>query len=618
VWEPRSQFIFPAIEKVIKLSVNPGLDQTTDHSLLRKPGEVSDAKKGESMNAKAAKKNIGKSAKLDLHASEEKFKFMFEHSIIAKSFTLPSGEIDANQAFCDLLGYSQDELQNKRWQNISHPEDIEPTQKAIDKLLSREQDSVRLTKRYLSKAGSVIWAEVSTSLRRDETGQPLYFMIEINDITERKQAEQEMALRLRFEMLLAEIQADFLAMPAEDVDQAILSAQRKLCELFGTDRSALWQGSADEPENLRMTHLCTLDEIPPVPEGVTTNILFPWFTEQLLAMQIVIVPDVHALPPEAATDSKNLIYYGDKSTLAIPFSSGEPPVFGALSFAATTRSTHWSEALLAHCQLVAQVFSGVLARKQVEDEVRKLNAELEARVEARTRELCAAQEQLIQQEKLAVLGRLAGGVSQELRNPLGVINNAIYYLRLVQPEADETIKEYLGIIEAEANTADKIIADLLDYSSPKFADRELVNVFELTQRVLNRHPAPPSIQLKLEIPSDLPPIFADPRQVEQVLGNLVVNACQAMPEGGELTLKAFCQQQMVAIAVKDTGIGIPPENMAKLFEPLFTTKSKGIGLGLAICKKLVEANGGGIEVESEVGMGSTFTIFFPVKAEAHL
>ena len=99
--------------------------------------------------------------------------------------------------------------------------------------------------------------------------------------------------------------------------------------------------------------------------------------------------------------------------------------------------------------------------------------------------------------------------------------------------------------------------------------------------------------------------------MEQVLGNLVVNACQAMAEGGKLTISASAKKDLAAIAVKDTGTGISPENMKKLFEPLFTTKVKGIGLGLAVSRKLAEANGGRIEAQSERGKGSTFTIFLP-------
>jgi signal transduction histidine kinase len=111
-------------------------------------------------------------------------------------------------------------------------------------------------------------------------------------------------------------------------------------------------------------------------------------------------------------------------------------------------------------------------------------------------------------------------------------------------------------------------------------------------------------------------VFIDQRQMEQVLGNLVVNACQAMNKGGELIISTYPDKEMLAIAVEDTGIGITPENMKKIFEPLFTTKAKGIGLGLAVSKKLAEANGGRIEVDSEPGEGSTFTVYLPVHTDA--
>ncbi|MFZ5909924.1 MAG: two-component system sensor histidine kinase NtrB, partial [Chloroflexota bacterium] len=146
-------------------------------------------------------------------------------------------------------------------------------------------------------------------------------------------------------------------------------------------------------------------------------------------------------------------------------------------------------------------------------------------------------------------------------------------------------------------------------------------------RTLERFPAPEGVRVTLDLPGDLPPVFADPRQVEQVLGNLVVNACQAMPQGGQLLVLSRVEgsvisdqctdddRQWVRIAVRDTGVGIPPENLEKIFEPLFTTKPKGIGLGLAVSRKLAEANGGRIEVQSEAGVGSTFTLYLPVYQE---
>jgi PAS domain S-box-containing protein len=260
----------------------------------------------------------------------------------------------------------------------------------------------------------------------------------------------------------------------------------------------------------------------------------------------------------------------------------------------------------------------ITERKRAEEEILQLNAELETRVEEQTRELREAQEQLVRKETLAVLGQLAGGVGHELRDPLAIIVNAVYFLKLIQPEAGGKIKEYLGLIERETHNAEKIISDLLNFARVKSADREAVSVSDLISQTLERFPASSSVEVTLDTPTDLPQVFADPRQMEQVLGNLVVNACQAMTNGGKLVISAKPStvngQPSVAIAIKDTGVGIPPENMRKLFEPLFTTKAKGIGLGLAVSRKLAEANGGRIEVQSEAGVGSMFTLWLPVQA----
>ncbi|PKN94008.1 MAG: hypothetical protein CVU44_06290 [Chloroflexi bacterium HGW-Chloroflexi-6] len=257
----------------------------------------------------------------------------------------------------------------------------------------------------------------------------------------------------------------------------------------------------------------------------------------------------------------------------------------------------------------------ITARKQAEAALQLLNTELEKRVEERTNELRNAQEKLLRKEKLAVLGQMAGSLGHELRNPLGVINNAIYYLKNIQPDADAQIKEYLAIIELETHNADKIISDLLDFSRVKSVnsiDAESVTVSDLVQRTLERFPAAENVDVTLKIPENLPAIYVDPYQVTQVLGNLVLNACQAMNNGGKITLAAKKKGNMVAISISDTGTGITPENVENLFEPLFTTKPKGIGLGLTVSQKLTEANGGRIEVKSEPGNGSTFTVWLPI------
>jgi signal transduction histidine kinase len=283
---------------------------------------------------------------------------------------------------------------------------------------------------------------------------------------------------------------------------------------------------------------------------------------------------------------------------------------------------------IANRELLARI-QAYLRVKIAEQRLREYSEHLEEAVKERTRELCDAQEQLVRHEKLAVLGQMASSVGHELRNPLAVINSSVYYLKLVQPDADDMIKKHLGIIEKEVWNSEKIITDLLDFARIKSVDRKAVSVSDLIRQTLERFPAPESVEVTLEIPTDLPRIFVDPRQMIQVLGNITVNAYQAMKDGGKLTVSSrqssvkagslitddssLITDNWILITVKDSGVGIPPENMRKLFEPLFTTKTKGIGLGLAVSKKLTEANGGRIKVESEAGVGSTFTIWLPVK-----
>ncbi|MBE3065459.1 MAG: PAS domain S-box protein, partial [Spirochaetes bacterium] len=173
-----------------------------------------------------------------LRESEDRFKWVFEHSNTGKSMTRSSGELQVNQAFCDLLGYSLAELQQQSWQAITHPEDIEPTQREVDALLSGKQDSARFTKRYLHKRGSVVWADVSTTLRRDEAGQPLYFMTTVIDITGRKKAEAELEKRNAFvETILANAPISFAVNTIHDGQGVFVS--RNFERIYGVPPDSL-------------------------------------------------------------------------------------------------------------------------------------------------------------------------------------------------------------------------------------------------------------------------------------------------------------------------------------------------------------------------------------------
>ena len=196
------------------------------------------------------------------------------------------------------------------------------------------------------------------------------------------------------------------------------------------------------------------------------------------------------------------------------------------------------------------------------------------------------------------------------------------------PDADETVIEYLGIIKDEIDNSLRIITDLLDFSRTKKPRINPVSVTALVEQSLGKCVVPGNIRTFTDIPDELPNVKADTFQMTKVLNNIITNAVQAMPEGGELHIKASLSREaeskddsegsgFVKIAISDMGTGISPENMEKLFIPLFTTKTKGIGLGLIVCKNLVEANGGSIDVESHPGEGTTFIIMIPSSGGTH-
>jgi len=259
------------------------------------------------------------------------------------------------------------------------------------------------------------------------------------------------------------------------------------------------------------------------------------------------------------------------------------------------------------------VILDITERKQAEAERKKYSETLEEMVAERTKELKVAQEQLVKKEKLAVLGKLAGGVGHELRNPLGAIKNAAYFLNMVLENPEPDVKETLEIMTKEVARSEDILSSLLDFARPTVLTLRKVRMNDVLAEAVTRNPIAENITLTRTPDDTLPDIMADPDKLLQVFTNLITNACQAMPSGGSLTITTMSPaEDRVSVSVTDTGTGITEEHMKRLFEPLFSTKAKGIGLGLVVTKAIVEAHQGSIDVRSEPGKGTTFTVTLPV------
>ena len=217
-------------------------------------------------------------------------------------------------------------------------------------------------------------------------------------------------------------------------------------------------------------------------------------------------------------------------------------------------------------------------------------------------------EELARKEKLAILGQLAGGVGHELRNPMAAMQTSLYFLRIAIESDNPKIQRHLQLLEQELTNADEIITNLLDFSRVRQPERTRVSAAALVNEVLDRYD-----WRHVELKRELDDVYAsvDSGQIKQVVGNLVTNSIQAMPQGGTLTVKTFQTGESVVITVADTGSGMTPEVLRKIFQPLFTTKAKGIGLGLAVCESLVHRNRGTISAVSSPAQGTTFTIELP-------
>ena len=221
------------------------------------------------------------------------------------------------------------------------------------------------------------------------------------------------------------------------------------------------------------------------------------------------------------------------------------------------------------------------------------------------------QQDLIKSEKFATIGRLASSVAHELRNPLAAIKNISYFLSKLGTFAEPKAKQMVGMLSAEVQRANKIITDLLDYSKSKKLNKLSIDIVSFINKVIPTVPLPTNIKLTTKLEQF--EIVLDPDKITQVLINLITNARDAMPpEGGEISISTKKENKFCKIFVKDNACGMSEDTLSHLFEPLFTTKLKGIGLGLPIVKEIIDAHQGKIIVTSKKNVGTTFEIVLPL------
>ena len=501
-----------------------------------------------------------KRAEEALRESEEKYRGIIELAPMAMVTMDLKGVITSCNAFMTLSGYSKDEIIGKRFSDIGWLQirDLPKYLKMFSSIIrGKVPEPFEIS--YRHKDGEPHVGEVYISLMK-KNGKVIGIQSVMMDITERKKKEREIReSKEKFERL-------FMDNPEAAVyvnpDFHILDVNPCFSELFGY----------------------SLDEV----KGKHIN--------------SAIVPkdkmeEAEMLDKKA---EKRYFFHGTvrkrKDGSLVPVSISVAPI------TVEGRLTGY-----------VGLYKDVTERKQMERKLQEYSEHLEELVEKRTRQLKEAQEQLLKSERLAAIGEIAAMVGHDLRNPLTSIAGATYYLKTkLEQKMDKTAKDMVELIEKDIKYSDTIISDLLRYSREIHLELTETTPKSITKHALTSIKVPKNIRIS-NLTDNKPKIKIDAQKMNRVLVNITKNAIDAMPKGGKLTITSKKTNGKLEITFTDTGRGMQKDIFEKIWTPLFTTKAKGMGLGLPICKRIVEAHGGDISVESIVGKGTTFTVTIPIK-----
>jgi len=511
-----------------------------------------------------------KQAEETLRESDEKFLSAFEYAAIGMALVSPDGHwLKVNQALCNILGYSIEELMSRTFQDITHPDDIETDVNYIRQMLAGKIQTYQMEKRYFHKLGHLVWVLLSVSLVRDDTGEPLYFIAQIQDITERKHAEQELRdSEERFRQLADNIEQVFWITEPESKKEIYISPAGE--KIWGRSIKRLLQNPQE-------------------------------FIESVLPEDRPIV--LATLEKQSRGEKTEMEYRIQRSDGSVRWIWDRGfPVFGDTG----------------KIVRVAGIAADVTERKRAEEVVRQYASELERRVEERTAELSRANR--AKDEFLAIM-------SHELRTPLSsilglsetLLDGMRGSLNEQQGQAVKMIassgKHLLGLINDILDVS-KIEAGKLDIHPETIAVEEICRASLTFVKELAVHK---SIAVDFHFVPGVSTILADSRRLKQILVNLLSNAVKFTPENGKVSLevRTDVEQNQILFSVTDTGIGIAPEDLPRLFKPFvqvdssFSRLHEGSGLGLVLVHRLAEMHGGNVYVESEVGKGSRFTVVLP-------
>jgi len=508
--------------------------------------------------------SIQKKAEERIRESEERHRSLVESTGTSIATTDWRGRFTfVNDALCNTVGYSKNELIGKPFVDFIHPDDKKRILSIFLGAFRHPSLKPKIEFRAIHKSGNIIHMHSSPTILKYRN-KIVGFNAIITDITKLKEAE--IALRSSEEKFRNIFEGANDAIVYGDSTGRVLGINRKGEEVAGVKR-----------EEIVGKHFWKLGIISPrdVP-NILNRLKSRMIGKPTSGFELVI----------KSKDGKTKFLEVNVATLR----RGALPV----GFMAIIRDA--------------------TERKQMMTKLEEYSQQLEVLVEKKTRQLKEAQEQLLKAERLATIGQVAAMVGHDLRNPLTGIAGAVYYLKMkLDSQMDEKSKEMLRLIEKDIEHSNMIINDLLDFSREVRLELKETNVRLILDEVLSVVKVPDNVQLTDDTHYE-PVMRVDVEKIKRVFANIIKNAVDAMPQGGKLTIKSRSRHGNVEIVFTDTGTGMSKEVMEKIWTPFFTTKAKGMGLGLPICKRFAEAHGGNISVESTVGKGTTFTVAVPLKS----
>jgi len=500
-----------------------------------------------------------KQAEEALRESEERYRSLVETSPDAVTMTNLEGRvIYVSPQTLELHGFkSAEELIGRSAFDIIALEDREKAMINLQRTL-KEGVVKNLEYTLLKKNGNRFIGELNAALIKDAYGKPKAFIATTTDITERKRAEEALQeAENRYRTLFEHSPAGILLIDSKTA--GIIEFNDIAHRQLGYSR--------DEFAKLQISDFDAL-ETPKETKARITKIL---------------------REGKDVFETKHRTKDGKLRDIVV-----------------TVQKARISGKDVFHC-----IFHDITERKTAEDKLKEYSEKLEQKVQEKTKELLASHKKLVIAERLAAIGEVATQVGHDLRNPLTSIKGAAYYLKMDKNvKLDKNAKKMLDTIDDSIAYSDKIITDLLDFSQEIKLKPVRKTVRNIVADAISSITVPKKVNVINSIESE-PTIHVDSLLIRRTLHNVFTNAFDAMPDGGTLKIESKENGENVSIRICDSGVGIPKNVIEKLFTPFFTTKAKGVGLGLAICKRIVDAHGGSISVESKEGKGTCITLILP-------